>query len=391
MSRRPIALSADLARLQNEGYHVEIIGGYLVIKDVPYVDSNKSIQRGILFAPLDLSAEVTVKPATHVAYWTGSHPCHADGQKITSIQNPSQSQEFGAGLQADFTFSAKADYRDFHHKMTTYIGRISGEASKLDGTVTAQTFPAIPTADASCVFQYEDTATSRSGIGTVNARIAGQRIAIVGMGGTGGYILDLVSKSSVAAIEIFDGDVFSQHNAFRAPGAAKLEELAIRPLKVNYFAERYGKMHKGIVPHPVFLDGTNASLLVNADFVFLCMDQGATKRALVDWLNANGKTYIDVGIGVGFTDSKLGGLVRTTVSRPENRATAAPHISFSDATGPANEYAANIQIAELNALNACMAVLCWKQHMGIYLDTRKNYYLGYSIASNELVQEGSQT
>ena len=31
--------------------------------------------------------------------------------------------------------------RDFHHKMTTYLGRIVGEAQRLDSTATAQTYP----------------------------------------------------------------------------------------------------------------------------------------------------------------------------------------------------------------------------------------------------------
>jgi tRNA A37 threonylcarbamoyladenosine dehydratase len=45
------------------------------------------------------------------------------------------------------------------------------------------------------------------------------------MGGTGSYILDLVAKTAVMEIHLFDGDDFNQHNAFRAPGAASLEDL----------------------------------------------------------------------------------------------------------------------------------------------------------------------
>ena len=65
MSRRPIALSADLARLQNEGYDIDVRGGYLLARDVPYVRSDRSIGRGVLISRLELSGDVTVKPSDH--------------------------------------------------------------------------------------------------------------------------------------------------------------------------------------------------------------------------------------------------------------------------------------------------------------------------------------
>jgi hypothetical protein len=118
------------------------------------------------------------------------------------------------------------EYRDYRHKVETYVGRIAGEAAVLDETATAQTFPVIPTGEgAEGVFNYVDTASSRAGIGAVNEKLAGQRVASAGMGGTGGYILDQVAKTEVAEIHLFDGDVFSQHNAFRAPGAPSLRGL----------------------------------------------------------------------------------------------------------------------------------------------------------------------
>jgi hypothetical protein len=157
----------------------------------------------------------------------GQHPCHADGSKIASIQNASAPQDFGNGILADFTL--KADYRDYHHKVTTYIGRITGEATKIDPSATARIYPAIVAEGDDNVFKYIDTASSRAGIVAVNARLAGHKIGIAGLGGTGAYVLDLVAKTAVKEIRIIDGDVFSQHNAFRAPGAPTLAQLGARP------------------------------------------------------------------------------------------------------------------------------------------------------------------
>jgi ThiF family len=387
MSRRPIDLSPDLQRLQNEGYDIAIRHGFLLVRDVPYVDENRTLQRGILISKLNLSGDKANKPDDHVAYWMGPHPCHANGSVIASIQNPSAPQDLGSGIRADFTFSAKADYRDYHHKVTTYIGRIAGEAAKIDASATARTYPAIAAESDEGVFKYIDTASSRAGIGAVNARLAGHRIGIAGLGGTGVYVLDLVAKTAVAEIRVIDGDVFSQHNAFRAPGAPTLAQLNARPQKVAYFGELYSNMRTGIVIHDVFLDETNLHLLDGLDFVFVCIDQGPAKHAVVNRLITNGISFVDLGMGVVLNNGRLAGIVRVTTSTPETRDRAMPHISFSDEDGEANQYATNIQIAELNALNAALAVIRWKKVFGLYQDTREEIYSGYSIPSGEIISE----
>lgn len=388
MSRRPIAHSPDLLRLQNEGYDLAIRGGYLLVRDVPYADAGRQVRRGTLIVKLDLAGDVANKPTDHVAYWTGDHPCHSDGTKITAFEHPSPAQDFGDGVRADFMFSAKADYRDYHHKVTTYVGRIMGEAAKLDPEASAQTFPAIPGASAEGVFKYIDTASSRAGIGAVNDRVVGQRIGIVGLGGTGAYVLDLVAKTAAAEIHLFDGDVFSQHNAFRAPGAPTLEQLQARPKKVVHFAAVYSNMRNWIVAHDAFLDETNISLLDGLDFVFLCIDRASAKRTSVERLVATGVPFVEVGMGVVLNDGQLSGIVRIATSTPDSRDNAARHISYADDGDVANEYATNIQIAELNALNAALAVIRWKKLLGVYRDARNEYHGGYSIAAGEIVSEG---
>lgn len=387
MSRRPIVLSADLQRLQNEGYDLEIREGFLLIKDIPYVDSQRNIRRGILISNLKLAGEVTQKPDTHVCYWNGDHPCHIDGSKIVSIENSSPPLDLLPGLRADFTFSARADYRDYHHKMTTYIGRIFGEVDVLDSAVTACTFPVIPEEEEDTIFIYTDTATSRAGIGVVNSKLKGLLVGIIGLGGTGSYILDFVAKTGVKEIHVFDGDVFSQHNAFRSPGAPSIDELRMKPHKVARFKEIYSKMHRGVVVHDIFLNPENMVLLDGLNFVFICMDVGTIKRMVIDRLVKNGIPFVDAGMGILSNDSMLGGIVRVTLSRPDRRDDATPHISFAEEGVGGKEYSSNIQIAEMNALNAAMAVILWKKFYGVYRDSDGQIYAGFSIGNGIMVSE----
>lgn len=391
MSRRLIARSPDLLRLQNEGFDLEVRGGYLLVKDIPYVDSNRNVLRGILVMELDLANDVTKKPKRHTAQWIGEHPCHHDGRKITAFENPTGAQDLGDGIRTDHYFSAKADYRDYHHKVTTYVGRIEAEAQVLQD-ISARTFPLIlpDEDDDDRVFRYVDTATTRAGIGAVNSKLAGLKIGIVGLGGTGAYILDLVAKTCVNEIHIFDGDTFSQHNAFRCPGAPAGEVFETKPeppKKVDYLFGIYDRMRKGIVRYPAFLDSSNASLLDGLDFVFLCLDRADPKRSIVDRLVETNIPFIEVGMGVLLDDAMLGGIVRMTTSTPETREQAGPHISFADDGDRANEYATNIQIAELNALNAAMAVVRWKKIFGVYRDSGRDFYAGFSLSTGTVATE----
>src|SRR5689334_5933321 len=121
-------------------------------------------------------------------------------------------------------------------------------------------------------FVYPDTASSRAGIEVVSRRLAGGTIAIIGLGGTGSVVLDLISKTPTDRVLLIDGDEAEQHNAFRWPGAMAVEDIAARHTKVAYFAQIYRRMHRGIEAHAVHLTPETIDLLDDVDFVFVCVD-----------------------------------------------------------------------------------------------------------------------
>jgi len=51
----------------------------------------------------------------------------------------------------------------------------------------------------------------------ITRRLELEKVAIIGLGGTGSYILDLVAKTPVKEIHLFDADALLNHNAFRHP------------------------------------------------------------------------------------------------------------------------------------------------------------------------------
>ena len=86
------------------------------------------------------------------------------------------------------------------------------------------------------------------------------------------------------------------------------------------------------------------------------------------------------------TDDSLGGILRVTTSTPKKREHVSARISFSDGDDN-NEYDCNIQIADLNALNAVLAVIKWKKLFGFYLDFDQEHHSTYTIDGNKLVNE----
>ena len=392
MSQRLISRSPDLERLRSEGYAVEVRHGHLLVHDVPYVDSSRRVRRGVLVSTLNLAADATVAPDTHVAYFVGEHPCTKEGVPIAQIAHGSAKAHIAEGLVVDHSFSNKppSGYPDYYAKMTRYIEIISHPAQALDAAVTARTYPLVRNLEDESPFEYIDTASSRAGIGAVTRKLEGQRVAIVGLGGTGSYVFDLVAKTPAKEIHLYDSDAFLQHNAFRSPGAASVTDLERKLSKVAYFRERYGVLHRGIVAHEMRIDDTNVENLRSFTFVFICIDSGPSRRMLVEQLEAMGVPFIDVGMGIfrAGDGDLLGGVLRVTASTSQvaRHAGRPGRFPFGEDDGR-NEYATNIQVADLNALNAALAVVRWKRWVGFYLDLEGEHHATYTLDGNMLINE----
>ena len=390
MSHELISRSADLRQLQDEGYEVEVRSNHLLIHSVPYLNSRGVVGRGTLVSDLTLAGDVTTTPGNHVAWFVGEHPCQKDGREIPQIKHTSQSTQLAQDIVVNHSFSNKPaqGYANYHQKMTRYIDIVSAPAQSVDPTATARTFKPVAASPEQSVFEYLDTASSRAGICAVTDKLKSSRVAIVGLGGTGSYVLDLVAKTPVREIHLFDADAFLQHNAFRAPSAASLDDLTRRPSKVAYFRALYSRMRRGIVAHEEHVSEDNVEVLLGFDFVFLCLDNGPAKKLIVDRLSTGAMSFIDVGIGVEMVPESLAlwAICRVTTSTPDKRDHFSKRVSFADNNGD-NPYDKNIQVADLNALNAALAVIKWKKVCGFYQDLEKEHNTTYTTSSNLLTSD----
>lgn len=389
MSHALIARSRDLRCLQDEGHALRIVDqAYLLVDNIPYVTVQGEVHDGTLIMDLTLNVDITVKPTTHVAYWAGEFPYGANGERLLALlHDGTEKTSISDSLPPAFQLSAKPDggYRDYHHKVTTYAEILGREARRLDSNATARQWRVtVDHDDDDSVFHFADTASARQNTTDLARKLQPERVAIVGVGGTGSYVLDMVAKTWVREIHLFDDDPFLQHNAFRSPGSFSRNELEGGPIKSEFYAQRYSSMRKGVIAHDTRIDDTNVEELGAFDTVFLCMDGHPIKARILDTCLSHNTLLIDVGMGLHRAGDSLAGTLRTTTFHSGHRdhAEHCMDLAGDDAEG---EYDRNAQLAELNALNAALAVIKWKKVRGFYNDLTRELNCEYVIDGNKLM------
>jgi hypothetical protein len=84
-------------------------------------------------------------------------------------------------------------------------------------------------------------------------------------------------------------------------------------------------------------------------------------------------------------EGALHGTVRLTSSTTHKRDHLRSRVGLTEDKN--NEYSRNIQIADLNALNAALAVIRWKKLFGFYKDFENEHHCQYDIDGNFIHNE----
>lgn len=391
MFQKLVSRNDDLGRLVDRGYAVAFDSNCLVVRDIPYLDGAGALQHGALVAKLAFIDRERVQQVDHQVYFAGSVPHGLDSAPIRNLGGgPATiplSQRF-ADVRVERSFSNKprktGKFENFFDKIESYVAIVSGPAIERFHA-NPLTFRCDEQVAEDAIFKFQDTLTSRAEIGDLAALFAGEIVSVIGLGGTGAYVLDALVKTPVPEIRGFDGDMFHVHNAYRSPGALREEELG--QSKAAVYQARYEPFRHGLRLEAKYIDETSTADLAGTTFAFVCVDKGSARAAIFDVLIAMGIPFIDVGMGLNRKHGALNGMLRTTYYAVEDaEAIRARNLAeMSDA--PENLYRANIQIGELNALNACLAVTRYKQLRGFYLEQEAYKHLVFEIADLSIVGE----
>lgn len=368
MLHQHISHNPDFIKLQAEGFDMEVRGGYLLVHHVPFLTKDGTLDYGSLRIDLNISGTQLLPPSNHTAYWCGDQPCLESGAFVPSLVNSAKRIDLGNGLITSYFLSLYPDngmYDSYFNKVSTYYNTIAGPALHKFPDALKEFHSKLVFPEEESSLRYIDTNSSKSNLNSLNMIFKTQKVAIVGLGGTGSYLLDYLAKLDLLEIALYDGDEFNSHNAFRAPGAPTLETLGARLNKCDYFESIYSNMNKSIRCHNEMISENNIDELYRFDMVFLCIDSNMTRNFITRHLAEKNVPFIDTGLGLFNSGNAVGGNVRVTCAFEGNY----DHLKDSFGESELDEenlYQTNIQIAEMNALAASIAVIKWKQMLGFF-------------------------
>jgi hypothetical protein len=386
----------DLRQLVEKGYAVAFDSNYLVIRDICYLDHEGQLQIGAIVTKYVSVDNKKIIPEDHQIFFAGTHPHNLDGKPITNLGGGATQLALSDAckdvvVQRSFSNKPKnggqfRDFKDFFEKIESYVGIISGPGIERYG-VTPYTFRVVKETVTDSVFKFHDTFTSRAEITDLAAKFKNDVVAVIGLGGTGSYVLDFLVKTPVREIRAFDFDPFHVHNAYRAPG--QVDESHFGKAKATVFDEKHQNFRHGLKVENKRIDKTSKEELAGATFAFVCVDKGSSRAEIFDLLIESKIPFIDVGMGLRRKGGLLNGMLRTTYYSVED-GPKLREMGLAEVTdAPENIYRTNVQIGELNALNACLAVIKFKQIRGFYSEEVPHYNLLFELMDLKIVGESN--
>ena len=379
--------------LHDQGYDADFVGNYFVLYGLPYLDHGGALQHGDLCSPVALGEGGVIEASgTHQVWWRGSKPCAQGGIEL-GIGIAAAQVQITSNLITDYAFSLKLrdnnqqprNYESFQEKIETYLAVIVRPASVAYPSATPLRGIERRAIEQRSPLRLPDTSSANYQINDIANLLRGKKVAIVGLGGTGSYILDFIARTHLDNITLFDDDTVHVHTLFRFPGFI---DNAIGKPKVEALAKEYDKWHSGVEAVPERITAENVERLRGFDFVFVSVDDGPSRRFIVDWLSAASIPYVDCGMGLNRSFAGLNGVVRITgVDRSAYEKTVdTRHLPTENPKDA--EYRKQAQIAELNALNAALAVIRFKQHFKLYDRADESVCYLLETASFEIDGEG---
>lgn len=146
------------------------------------------------------------------------------------------------------------------------------------------------------------------------ARLAACRVTVVGLGGVGGYVVEVLARSGVGALTLIDGDKVEESNLNRQIAALRKD---IGRYKAEVLAERVEQINARCKVNAVceMLTESNCSALVDgSSYVADAIDSLAAKAALAVYCTGKGLPIVSaMGAGnrAGWCDFRVADIYKT--------------------------------------------------------------------------------
>src|SRR5208337_4678099 len=114
----------DIRRLLDKGYALRVDEGYLVVRDIPYLDAQKALQWGAFVAKLVFIDKIRVQQDDHQVYFAGSVPHGVDGRPVPNLAGGPRAIPLGKNdvvVQRSFSNKPTGGFANFFYKIEHYV------------------------------------------------------------------------------------------------------------------------------------------------------------------------------------------------------------------------------------------------------------------------------
>ena len=211
--------------------------------------------------------------------------------------------------------------------------------------------------------------------------VAGERIAIVGLGGVGSWIADLVTKSDVYELHAWDDDVIEPRNIIRMPGAVDPQWLGKH--KAEWFQQTYSSIHRRVRGSRVRVTKDNVQEVVtDTTFAFVAVDDDESRLMVCDAMFSARIPFVSVGLSLARRDTQATASVRvvTAHAHRESWRGAIPRVGQAGQ----DDYA-RLELPDISAMAAGWAIQSWRKMRGQIPQSQPEECMVYHAEDHSIV------
>ena len=211
--------------------------------------------------------------------------------------------------------------------------------------------------------------------------VAGERVAILGLGGVGAWIADLIAKSDVYELHGWDHDVIEPKNIIRMPGAVDPDWIG-KP-KSEWFEQTYSSIHRRVRGHRVKVTEDNVQEVVaNTTFAFVAVDEDESRMTACEAISRARIPFVSVGLSLGRSDRQATASIRVVTGHTDRESWRGgiPRVGQAGQ----DDYA-RLELPDVSAMAAGWAVQSWRKMRGQMLRSQPEECIVYRAEDSSIV------
>ncbi len=215
--------------------------------------------------------------------------------------------------------------------------------------------------------------------------VAQESVGIVGLGGVGAWIADLVVKADPREIHGWDYDCIEPKNILRMPGGLDPNVWIRRP-KADWFQQTYSVIHTNVHGHNVKIVSENVqNVIEKITFGFVAVDDADDRMMVCDRLSSAGIPFVVAGLSPVRRDKRVTvsmRIVTAHVGVPSWK-DAIPQVGQSGQ----DDYG-SLDLPDVYSMAAGWAIQSWRKMRGQYWQEQREECLNYSASDQSLIVRG---